>query len=272
MKIQDIDFDAVWKDTMGWNTPCREGRKFQDAVELAFWEKLAPSYTEQYNLNHDTPLIAEWLKENIGNDQSILEIGCGSGNFTMEMAPVARSILGLDFSTDMLREMEKRAAAHGYTHIRGQVGKWEDFSSCEHFGSIVSVNSLYRIEHIEAALLKMWDYGDQVLIVRTIQRSLFYSIYKALGILVEECRDYQILPQLFWSHGIHADVEYTTYPIRRQYPSWEAVEEQMKTEIGIGEYEAHKKECLYALRLCQVGDQPLTLELPRTTVLIQAKK
>lgn len=272
MKIQDIDFDAVWKDTMGWNAPYREGRKFQDAVELAFWEKLAPSYTEQYNLNHDTPLIASWLRRSIGKGQSILEIGCGSGNFTMEMAPVARSIVGLDFSPAMLREMEKRAAAHGYMHIRGQVGKWEDFSPSEHFDSIVSMNSLYRIEDIEAALLKMWDYGDQVLIVRTIQRSLWHFIYKDLGIPSEECRDYQILPQLFWSHGIHANVEYITYPIRRQYPSWEVIREQMKAEIGVAEYEAHEADCLRALRSCQVGDHSLILEVPRTTVLIQAKK
>ena len=83
LKLTDIDFNAVWQETFGWNTDDKSGRKFDDQAESDFWVKLAPHYTEEYNLNHDTPLIAQRLHQLLGSGHSILEIGCGSADGTL---------------------------------------------------------------------------------------------------------------------------------------------------------------------------------------------
>jgi hypothetical protein len=72
LKLTDIDFNAVWQETFGWNTDDKSGRKFDDRVESDFWVKLAPRYTEEYNLNHDTPLIAQRLQQGIKADVEFL--------------------------------------------------------------------------------------------------------------------------------------------------------------------------------------------------------
>ena len=103
LKFTDIDFNAVWQETFGWNAAGdTDNRKFNDQAENDFWVRLAPRYTQEYNLNHDTSLIADKLAGLLGRNKTILEIGCGSGNFTLLMAQYSQQILGLDFSPAML--------------------------------------------------------------------------------------------------------------------------------------------------------------------------
>ena len=89
LKFTDIDFNAVWHETFGWNAAGdTDNRKFNDQAENDFWVRLAPRYTQEYNLNHDTGLIADKLAGLLGRNKTILEIGCGSGNFTLLMAHI----------------------------------------------------------------------------------------------------------------------------------------------------------------------------------------
>ena len=60
LKFTDIDFNTVWQETFGWNAAGdTDNRKFNDQAENDFWVRLAPRYTQVYNLNHDTGLIAD---------------------------------------------------------------------------------------------------------------------------------------------------------------------------------------------------------------------
>lgn len=112
LNFTDIDFNAVWQETFGWNAAGdTDNRKFNDQAENDFWVRLAPRYTQEYNLNHDTGLIADKLAGLLGRNKTILEMGCGSGNFTLLMAQYSQQILGLDFSPAMLAVLEERRLA-----------------------------------------------------------------------------------------------------------------------------------------------------------------
>jgi ubiquinone/menaquinone biosynthesis C-methylase UbiE len=49
----------------------------------------------------------------IGSADSVLEYGCGIGRWTRQIARYSRDVVGVDFSTSMLREAERRTAAAG---------------------------------------------------------------------------------------------------------------------------------------------------------------
>lgn len=274
LKLTDIDFNAVWQETFGWNTDDKSSRKFDDQVESDFWVKLAPRYTEEYNLNHDTPLIAQRLQQLLGNGHSILEIGCGSGNFTALMARYSKSILGLDFSPAMLTVLQQRLLAEGIGNVQTQTGKWEDFTTDAAFDYIVSINSLYRIRDMAVALRKMHAYSRRgFIIVRTIQRPFFYRLYRDCGLDCAECLDYQLLPLLLWQKGIQADVEFLHYTKDRSFKDLETVVQEMRNDLGSEVFTSQRDKLLSALEQQAVAvSDGYTVSQPRTTVIISVKK
>lgn len=126
-KMYNNFLEELWLEEMGWNVVDADNRKFNDDVERAFWEKLAPVYTTNYNLNSDTDKIANKLRSILGYNKKVLEIGCGSGNFTMLMADYCKEIIGIDFSAAMLNELNKRVESSKLENIRLVNCKWEDF-------------------------------------------------------------------------------------------------------------------------------------------------
>lgn len=274
LKLTDIDFNAVWQETFGWNTDDKSSRKFDDQVESDFWVKLAPRCTEEYNLNHDTPLIAQRLQQLLGNGHSILEIGCGSGNFTALMARYSKSILGLDFSPAMLTVLQQRLLAEGIGNVQTQTGKWEDFTTDAAFDYIVSINSLYRIRDMAVALRKMHAYSRRgFIIVRTIQRPFFYRLYRDCGLDCAECLDYQLLPLLLWQKGIQADVEFLHYTKDRSFKDLETVVQEMRNDLGSEVFTSQRDKLLSALEQQAVAvSDGYTVSQPRTTVIISVKK
>lgn len=274
LKLTDIDFNAVWQETFGWNTDDKSVRKFDDRVESDFWVKLAPRYTEEYNLNHDTPLIAQRLQQLLGSGHSILEIGCGSGNFTALMARYSKNILGLDFSPAMLTVLQQRLLAEGIGNVQTHTGKWEDFTTDAAFDYIVSVNSLYRIRDMAAALHKMNAYSRRgFIIVRTIQRPFFYRLYRDCGLDCAECLDYQLLPLLLWQQGIQADVEFLNYTKDRSFNDLETVVQEMRNDLGSEVFTSQRDKLLSALEQQAVAvSDGYTVSQPRTTVIISEKK
>lgn len=271
--FKDIDFNKVWQEAMGWNEFLPTNRKFNDDIERSFWEKLAPRYTDEYNLNNDTTLIYKKLKDIIGNNKNILEIGCGSGNFTVLMAYYAKSIIGVDFSSDMLRELNKRMNEEKLNNIITVNSKWENYKIENKLDYIVSVNSLYRIKDMQNALQKINDnIIDGAVIIRTIQRPFLYSLYKQCGISIEECFDYELLPIILWRMGIKANVEFINYTKNKKYSNLSDIEFEMQQDLG-EEYLNNKKMLLNEfINQANYFNQYYEISMPRTTVFIYWKK
>lgn len=272
--FKDLDLQQLWLDTMGWTQKSQATRQFDDSIESDFWVKLAPRYTAEYNINKDTSRVAAKLADLLGNENKILEIGCGSGNFTMLMAEYSKSILGLDFSAAMLQELQTRIQAAGCNNITTHVGKWEDFEPQSEFDYVVSVNSLYRIRDMQQALLKMHQYTRKgFIIVRTIQCPLFYPLYIANNVPCSECLDYRLIPLLLWQQGIHANVEFVNYSRSRTYRTLDEVKQEMLNDLGTEVFAQYGRMLLEKFTAQALPDDlGHTITMPRTTVFIHHKK
>lgn len=269
-RMQDMDLTAYWLETMGWNGGDPNSRKLNDEVEREFWVKAAPFYTQRNNLNDDTDKMANRLHELLGEGRAVLEIGCGTGNFTVLMARYSKRILGVDFSAAMLAELKKRADQEGLSNIDMVNAKWEDFVPEEKADYIVSVNSLYRIRDMEGALLKMHEsVARGVILIRTIQRSILYPLYQELGLDAYQCLDYQLMPLMLWRRGIEANVEFIHYTRRKVYPSLEAAEEEIRNDVGEETFAAEGARIRDAFlqKAVQTGEG-YEVRMPRTTVFI----
>lgn len=274
MNLTNVNFDEIWQDTMGWYDCNKNNRKFNDEIERSFWIKLAPYYTKNYNLNNDTDKIANKLYQLVGKGKSILEIGCGTGNFTMLMSKYSKYILGIDFSAAMLVELDKRIQEAKCNNVELFNSKWEDLNLDTAFDYIVSVNSLYRIRDIKNALEKMDTYAEKgVIIIRTIQKPFLYDLYKKCGIETEECMDYQIMPLLLWQHGIKANVEFIHYNRNKFYQSLDEAVKDMQGELSKPIFDKYKEVLISTfLKNAILNANGYEIKMPRTTVFIYWNK
>lgn len=274
MHYNEINFNEVWQETMGWDSLGADDRKSNDAVEQAFWNKIAPLYTEKYNLNNDTELLKEKLLAKIDDGSSVLEIGSGTGNFTVFMANKASHVLGIDFAYAMIRECKKRLQEASINNVELCQGKWEEYDLQTPYDYVVSINSLYRIQHMESALKKMYEHCNKgIVIIRTIQRPFLYDTYKNYGVQVNECLDYQLIPILFWINKIHADVEYVKYSKTVFYESEGCLMDTLRTELGDKAFaKLGNKIMSDLLSKALFKDKGIYITQPRVSVIISVRK
>ena len=99
-------FDSGWKSNSAdvWNTRASD------------WESLLGDDTA-FKRSHSERIakVAEYLRGRglLGNDSSVVDIGCGPGRFVAEFAKTAGHVLGIDLSDKMVENGEKHARDMG---------------------------------------------------------------------------------------------------------------------------------------------------------------
>ncbi len=232
-ELKTLNMDDFWQQEQGWDTRKKSGRKFDDEVELAFWEKIAPSYSKNFNLCRDVPGLKKKLLSLLEADSEILEIGCGTGNFTIPLAAWVRQVTALDFSPAMLAQLQQNIRNGNIGNIRPICGKWEDYKMDYDVDYILSVNSLYRVCYMEQALRKILLHARKGLVlVRTQIRPYLYEIYRKLNISYKHNNDYMLLPLMLWNMGCNIEVANFSYQKPCTYHGWQEVESEMVRNLG----------------------------------------
>ena len=179
------------------------------------------------------PGLKEKIFSLVGENSSVLDLGCGSGNFTIPLTSHCREILALDFSPAMLDQLTLKLREKDISNVRTVCSKWEDFSEPWDADYVLAVNSLYRVCYMREALKKIALYGRKgFVIVRTLLKPLMYSIYEDLGLNYKRNNDYMLMPLMLWDMGIHANVEFMEYNRDKTYDTWKTAEAEMIRDLG----------------------------------------
>lgn len=90
-----------------------------------FYDDLAPNYDhEQFQTavsmskRKEYDLFSARLTELFAGAERVLEVGAGTGIFTLPIARQCREVIAVDISRNMLELLEKKAANEGVTNIR----------------------------------------------------------------------------------------------------------------------------------------------------------
>lgn len=102
----------------------------------AFWDRMA----QHYPMPFDGPTLADTLRvlamvNGLGVEiahRTILDIGCGTGIYTLPLAREAATVTGLDDSEAMLARMIQAASAAGLQNVGPVTASWKTFDPAVH--------------------------------------------------------------------------------------------------------------------------------------------
>ncbi|EAJ6135994.1 class I SAM-dependent methyltransferase [Campylobacter lari] len=93
---------------------------------MNLWNKKAKSYA-RYNPNLNEIQKATFAKLGFLQGKSVVDIGCGSGVWTLHLAQKAKSVLGVDSSSTMLEILQEDAKTHAISNIKTLNLDFENF-------------------------------------------------------------------------------------------------------------------------------------------------
>ena len=137
----------------------RSGRESIEA-EVAFWAARAGRYDERNSLARSAPQVVQRVTQLVAPGASVLEIGAGTGEFTLPVARRAGPVTALDLSSHMLGALREKARQAGVENVTLVEADWEETDLAPH-DVVLAVNSLYRLREPRQALEKILRCASQ---------------------------------------------------------------------------------------------------------------
>ena len=93
------------------------------AVMRAYWS--VDSRTWDDRLGNDwyrahVAEVADWLSASIAETGDVVDLGCGTGNYALELGRRGHRVVGVDFAPGPLRRAEQKASSEGLDNVRFQ--------------------------------------------------------------------------------------------------------------------------------------------------------
>lgn len=99
-----------------------------------YWENAFRDYSSPAGIG---PKLSEDIVDYVIREKlflpgdSVLDVGCGPGTFTLLFAGLASKVCGLDMSAGMLGRLLGEAKQRGYANVYAIQSKWADYAPCE---------------------------------------------------------------------------------------------------------------------------------------------
>jgi ubiquinone/menaquinone biosynthesis C-methylase UbiE len=122
-----------------------------------FWDGIAEKYAKSPIADMDAyTYTLERTRSHLSPDDSVLEIGCGSGSTALLLAPSVREITASDVSPNMIAVGRRKASAEGVGNIRFlAAGIDDDTQGTEAHDVILAFNLLHLLPDLPQALTRI---------------------------------------------------------------------------------------------------------------------
>ena len=183
-----------------------------------FWNARSRTFPrfEEGDHTYEAKMLRHAMENGVDfTNKRILDVGCGSGMYTIRLAQQAAMVTALDISEEMLRILMQDAAAQGLANIRPVLSDWEHFALEERFQIVFA--SMTPALSDDAAREKLLHYAlEQVVFMGFTERKtsdVMAGLYTHYGITPPQFAD---APDMrAWLEGRR--MPYTTLPVDGQW-------------------------------------------------------
>lgn len=119
---------------------------------INFWDRWARFYTrlQERNAKNLYKILAELIAPQLHPNMNVLELGCGTGQLSLPLAPFVKEWIATDFSPNMIAELTKRNIP---SNLYPVVQDATDLPyTQEQFDAVVIANTLHIMPQPEKAL------------------------------------------------------------------------------------------------------------------------
>ncbi len=211
-----IDWGELWREARSKKT--WRGKTKQD------WNKRAAGFAKC----HASSVYAQEFISRLSLDSSmtVLDMGAGPGSLAIPMAKRVKGITAVDFSTDMLDILKKRAIGEGIGNITAIEGTWEDdwqaLGLVRH--DLVIASRSLAVDDLPGALEKLHTFARQKVVIgdRVGSGPFDPALFAALGRKFRPGPDYIYTVNILYQMGINAKVDFVdvlpcrTYDTRQE--------------------------------------------------------
>ena len=222
--IQDIDFGALYR---------RQARasSFQSRT-AADWDRRAEHRSRR---EKGSDYAREFLaRMDLADAQTVLDIGCGTGNLALPLARRVRRVHALDFSAEMLRLLRANARAEGVRNLTAHRLAWTDDWARLPRADIAICSRALAVDDLRAALEKMNAKARLRCYLTLHAGGTFLSedVYRVLRRAVTPRPNYIYAVNILYQMGIRARVDFLRTTGGLTYDSPEQFVEGIRWRIG----------------------------------------
>lgn len=161
----------------------------------------------------DSPYVNDFISRmKLSGDEVILDIGCGPGALSIPLAKKVKEVIAIDFSAQMLAELEAYAAREGVTNIRTFHIGWDDDWSLLPPVDVAVASRSMEVSDAAVALAKMSSCARRACYLTYKVGGSFVDmeILNYIGKTIITKPDYWYLPILLYQNGYLPRIDYIT--------------------------------------------------------------
>lgn len=161
-----VDFEHLWRKQLKNQEGTYSPRMQDDQVEREFWRCYMgkrDGYVQDEWAKKVSRAVHEILKPY--RPQTILELGPGWGNFTLDLSGWCRELTCLDISPEVLAFLKKAMAQERGRDFTAICSKWEDFVPERRYDAVFGYNCFYRMLDLKNCIQKINEAADKICIM-----------------------------------------------------------------------------------------------------------
>ena len=234
--IEDIDWNRMWNEALN-KMPKKDAEKM--------WNKIAHKFNQWMKTdNYPQEFAAKIHKE---PDYTVLDLGCGNGSISIELAKKVKKVTAVDMSHEMLSIVNKKASDENITNINYLQSTIEDLEieSIDQHDVVISSRSLGGVQDLKIELKKIDNLARKYVYITlwsATANQFDKEVAEFMDIEYHQHPDYIYALNMLYQMGIYANVEMLENQTPPVYCNLEDAMERCLWKIGWNANEIKKDD------------------------------